>query len=140
MRAPDRQALRAGQRCVTRGAMTLHADVLRKLRALGHHQEPIVQVGKEGITEGLVAAAARAIFDHELVKVRIGSEAPDDRKMIAAALAEATKAELVQVLGRTALLYKRHPSKPKLLVTPKPEAKTGGTKKKLAKTGRQRRR
>lgn len=120
--------------------MTLHADVLRKLRALGHHLQPIVQVGKEGVTEGLVAAAARAIFDHELVKVRIGTEAPDDRTVIAAALAEATKSELVQVLGRTALLYKRHPSKPKLLVAPKPETKTSAAKKKLAKTGRARRR
>ena len=119
--------------------MTLHAEVLRKLRALGHHKEPIVQVGKEGVTEGLVAAAVRAIFDHELVKIRIAVEAPDDRKVIAAALAEATKSELVQVLGRTALLYKRHPSKPVLLVAPKPDAKPG-PKRKLARTGKQRRR
>jgi RNA-binding protein len=117
-------------------------DDLRQLRALGHHKEPIVQVGKEGVTEGLVIAASRALLDHELVKIRIASEAPEDRETTAAAVAEQTKATLVQVLGRTALLYKRHPSKPKLLVSAAREAKAattkvkGRNKKKLAPTGK----
>lgn len=116
--------------------MTLTADVLRKLRALGHHREPIVQVGKDGVTDGLVAAATRALLDHELIKVRIGSEAPEDREVSAAAVAERTASTLVQVLGRTALLYKRHPSKPKLLVPP--AAEKAGPKRKLARTGKSR--
>ena len=86
----------------------------RHMRGLGHHLDPLVQVGKEGVTEGLVKATARALLDHELIKVRVGSEAPDDRHATVAALASATSSLLVQVIGRTALLYKRHPKKPKL--------------------------
>lgn len=86
----------------------------RYLRGLGHHLDPLVQVGKEGVSDGLVKAVARALLDHELVKVRIGGEAPDDRHATSEALAAATTSLLVQVLGRTALLYKRHPKKPKI--------------------------
>lgn len=95
----------------------------RHLRGLGHHLEPVVQVGKEGVTDGLVKAVARALLDHELVKARIGGEAPDDRHATSEALAAATGATLVQVLGRTALLYKRHPKKPKLELPVEPKKK-----------------
>ncbi len=87
---------------------------LRYLRGLGHHLDPIVQVGKEGITDALVSALRTALAAHELVKVRIGSEAPIDRKDAGPELASRTGGTLAQTLGRTLLLYKRHPSKPKI--------------------------
>lgn len=102
---------------------------VRHLRGLGHHLEPVVQVGKEGVTDGVVKAVARALLDHELVKARIGGEAPDDRHETSAALAAATGARLVQVLGRTALLYKRHPKKPKLELPSEPRSKQTKTTK-----------
>lgn len=87
---------------------------IRYLRGLGHHLDAVVQIGKEGITEGLVTALSAALRAHELVKVRVGTESPIDRKDAGPELAEATGATLAQVLGRTLLLYKRHPSKPKI--------------------------
>ena len=87
---------------------------IRYLRGLGHHLAPIVQIGKDGITDALIAATARALNDHELIKVKVGSEAPIDRKEAGPELAEKTGATLAQTLGRTLLLYKRHPSKPKI--------------------------
>lgn len=98
----------------------LHGKATRFLRSLGHELSPTVQIGKDGITDGVVDATARALLDHELIKVRVGTEAPDDRSDCLAALAKATAAELVQVLGRTGLLYKRHPEKP-LIKLPKAE-------------------
>ena len=89
---------------------------IRYLRGLGHHLDPIVQVGKEGITDALVTATKRALLDHELVKVRVGAEAPIDRKEVGTLLAEATSALLAQTLGRTLLLYRRHPSEPKIVL------------------------
>jgi RNA-binding protein len=86
----------------------------RHLRALGHHLEPVVQIGKNGATESVTAAIIDAIEQHELVKVRIGTECPDDRNDIADKLAPAAGAAIVQVLGRTLLLYKRHPKEPKI--------------------------
>lgn len=94
--------------------MKLSGKASRFLRSLGHELSPVVQVGKEGVTDGLVAATARALLDHELIKVRVGAEAPDDRVASAEQLSERTGAALVQVLGRTCLLYRRHPEKPRI--------------------------
>jgi RNA-binding protein len=73
-------------------------------------------VGKEGVTEGLVAATRTALLTHELIKVKVQAEAPLDRKEAASQLAQRTESALAQVLGRTFLLYKRHPKKPKIVL------------------------
>jgi RNA-binding protein len=100
-------------------APTISTNATRHLRAIGHALKPIVQVGKEGITEGILAATQAALLTHELVKVKILSEAPVERHAAAQALADGTNAHLAQVLGRVALLYKRHPNKPKIVLPKK---------------------
>ena len=85
----------------------------RRLRAAGHHLSPVVQVGKEGVTEAVRAQLDRALLDHELVKVKVGTESPEDRFEAAQALGEGTGALVAQVLGRTVLVYRRHPEKPR---------------------------
>lgn len=94
--------------------LTYPGRVLRYLRSLGHHLQPVLSVGKEGVTEGLAAETERALLAHELIKVKVQQEAPVDRHEAAAELAAATTSTLVQVLGRTFLLYKRHPKEPKI--------------------------
>lgn len=84
-----------------------------KLRGAGHHLDPVVQVGKEGTTEAVRKQVQRALFDHELIKVRIGTECPEDRFAVADVLAGDPGVNVVQILGRTLLLYKRHPEKPR---------------------------
>ena len=91
----------------------------RKLRAHGHALDPLVQVGKGGVTRGVLAQVAQALFDHELVKVRIGTEAPADRFAVADELGEQPGTQVVQILGRTVLVYKRHPQKPRYEGKPK---------------------
>lgn len=88
----------------------------RYLRGLGHHLQPVVQVGKEGLTEGLVQALDAALTQHELIKVRLGDAAGENRHGIGEALADASMAELVQVLGRTLLLYRRREEDPEILL------------------------
>jgi RNA-binding protein len=88
-------------------------DLRRKLRAHGHALNPLVQVGKNGVTRGVLAQVAQALFDHELIKVRIGTECPEDRFAIADALSEQPGTNVVQILGRVVLVYKRHPQKPR---------------------------
>ncbi len=95
---------------------SLKGKAARHLRALGHDLTPVLYVGKEGITDGVVAATKTALLTHELIKVKVQSEAPLDRKEAAAQLAERTESALAQVLGRTFLLYKRHPKKPKIVL------------------------
>jgi len=96
--------------------MALTGKQHRHLRALGHHLEPIVQLGKHGLTSSVEAAIGQALDTHELVKVRLGTECPDDRGDVADKLATALKAEVAQQLGRTILLYRRHPKVPKIVL------------------------
>jgi RNA-binding protein len=86
----------------------------RHLRSLGHPLEPVVQLGKGGIDDGVLAAVDAALTQHELIKVRVGTEAPEERHEAADQLAAGTKSAVAQVLGRTILLYRRHPKKPKI--------------------------
>ncbi len=86
----------------------------RYLRGLGHHLAPVVQIGKDGHTEGVTAALAAALEDHELIKVKIGENVDEDRRELGEALAAATGADLVQVLGRTLLLYRAREEEPEI--------------------------
>ncbi len=89
------------------------------LRGLGHTRNAVLQIGKEGVTEPLLEELASQLHIHELVKVSIGRNAPDDRHTLAEELARRASAELVQVLGRMALVYRPRKDKPtiKLPVT-----------------------
>jgi RNA-binding protein len=88
----------------------------RHLRSLGHPLRPVVQIGKGGIDDGLVAAVDRALADHELVKVKVGEGAPVDRHEAADALAARTKSEVAQVLGKVVLLYRADADEPRIVL------------------------
>jgi RNA-binding protein len=79
---------------------------------LGHHLNPVVQIGKLGLTSGVTDAVLNALAEHELVKVRIGTECPEDRHELAERLGPLLGAEVVQVLGRTVLFYQRRAKDP----------------------------
>jgi RNA-binding protein len=88
----------------------------RHLRGLGHDLKPIVQVGKGGIDDGLVAAVEQALDDHELVKLKVGEAAKLDRHEAAETIAHKTHSEVAQVLGNTVLLYRAHPDDPAIVL------------------------
>jgi RNA-binding protein len=88
----------------------------RFLRGLGHHLDPVVHVGKEGISEGLLRAVDAALVEHELIKIRLGEAAGADRDQLGESLAESVGGELVQVLGRTVLVYRRRAEDPQIVL------------------------
>jgi RNA-binding protein len=85
----------------------------RALRSAGHALSPVVQIGKQGVTAPVVAQVTRALFDHELIKIKLGTECPDTRFEVAECLGTEPGVQVAQILGRTVLLYKRHPKEPK---------------------------
>ncbi len=85
----------------------------RALRAAGHHLAPVVQMGKEGVTEALTRQVSQALLDHELIKVKVGTESPEDRFEAAERLGLQSGAAVAQILGRTILLYRKHPARPR---------------------------
>ncbi len=94
--------------------MTLTGKQKRHLRSIGNALQPIVRLGKDGIDEGVVRAVDVALERHELIKVKLGSGADEDRHEASEFLATQTKSEVAQVMGGTILLYRRHPKEPKI--------------------------
>lgn len=86
------------------------------LKSLGHHLQPIVQVGHQGVTPEVLTETAGALEAHELVKVRLGEHAPGERHELAEQLASGTGAALAQVIGRVALLYKAREKDPEIVL------------------------
>jgi RNA-binding protein len=84
----------------------------RHLRALAHPLHPIVQVGKGGLDDGLVAAVDQALADHELIKVKVGENADASKADVAEQLAQRTKSEVAQIIGNIVLLYRADADKP----------------------------
>lgn len=78
----------------------------RFLRAEAHHLTPIFQVGKGGVNEHLIRHVAEALETRELIKVSILNNNTDDRDEVAAEITKGAGAELVQVIGKTIVLYK----------------------------------
>ncbi len=94
----------------------------RYLRGLGHELKVIVQVGKGGIDDGVIAAVDQALTDHELIKLKVGDSANLDRHDAATDLAKRTNSDVAQVLGYTVLLYRPDPEDPKITL---PRVKAG---------------
>lgn len=82
----------------------------RQLRQAGKTLDASATVGKEGLTDGVVANISDLLDRRELLKVRLPAGAV--RKTIAADLAAKTAAELITVVGRTCLLYRPNPALP----------------------------
>ena len=83
------------------------------LRAMGHALKPLLHVGKEGVTKEAAAALEEALSTRELLKVRVLEAAPEPARESAHALASRVEGvHVVQVVGRTALIYRSHPDKP----------------------------
>ncbi len=96
----------------------------RALRAAGHHLSAVVQVGKDGVSDALLRQLDEQLLAHELVKVKVGTESPEDRFEVADRLGSAAGAQVAQILGRTVLVYRRHPEKPRF----EPKEAAGGTR------------
>jgi RNA-binding protein len=114
------------------------------LRALAHDLKPVVQIGVQGVTEGVLRAVDEALTTHELIKVRVSGEGGDLRA-VGAELAAASRAHLAQVMGRMLLLFRRRKNKPVVLLPgekpPRPRSgsnlqRTGGPARKKKRKAR----
>lgn len=88
----------------------------RYLRALGQRLAATLHVGHDGVTDAVVGQADTQLEARELIKVRVSDNAPGSRHEAAAELAQRTDAEVAQVLGRTALLYRPRKQDPAIVL------------------------
>ncbi|WP_216828995.1 ribosome assembly RNA-binding protein YhbY [Alkalihalobacterium elongatum] len=78
----------------------------RFLRSKAHHLTPIFQVGKGGVNENMIKQINDALEARELLKVSVLQNCEDEKDEVANDLSKGAKAELVQVIGNTIVLYK----------------------------------
>lgn len=76
------------------------------LKGLAMTMDPIFQIGKSSVTPELTAAIAEALEARELIKISVLKNCLDDGRSLAEVLAERTRAEVVQVIGKKIVLYK----------------------------------
>ena len=84
------------------------------LRSMGQKLEPVVMMGKEGVTPTVVQAAQEAIKKRELIKVRVLQNCMEEPEDAITMLAERADVNLVQIIGRNGMLFKRNYDKPKI--------------------------
>ncbi|MHB9025046.1 MAG: ribosome assembly RNA-binding protein YhbY [Armatimonadota bacterium] len=89
--------------------MALTGKQKRVLRSRGQLLEPVVFIGKEGVSEAAVASTEEALHTRELIKVRVLKAAPYGASLSAGQLAEATGGEVAGSVGHTFLLYRANP-------------------------------
>ena len=79
-------------------------------------QDTIIQVGKGGITEAVIDSVSAALKARELVKGRVLENSMLTAREACDALAQACRAEQVQVIGTKFVLYKRNEKEPKIVL------------------------
>ena len=87
--------------------MSLTGDQKHFLRGLAHHRKPSVTVGASGLAENVVQEIRHALHHHELLKIKLPASRRDQRRRLAERICEDTGAELVQIVGRMCIIYRR---------------------------------
>ena len=93
--------------------MDLTSKQRRYLRSLAHHLKPSVQIGGNGVSSSIAEKVSFELENHELIKVKIG-DSDMKAKTAGPILAEQCKAGLVQVIGKTIVLYRPRKDKPEI--------------------------
>ncbi len=100
---------------------TLTSRQKQFLKALAHPLNPLVQIGKEGMSAGIIATVKAELLNHELIKVKIGNNSGLEKHTTSQTVAEQTESILVQLIGKVFVLYKSNPeiTKEKRIKLPK---------------------
>jgi RNA-binding protein len=78
------------------------------LRGLAHAMHPIVELGRQGLTEAFVGELERSLESHELIKIRLRADRAE-RRQLAAELTSRLRCEVVGLIGQVAILYRPAP-------------------------------
>ncbi len=87
--------------------MKLNTKIQQQYRAKAHKLKPIVMIGGKGLTETVNQEIDRALFDHELIKIRIQAADREERKKLFAEICKLHQAFGIQMVGNIATLYRK---------------------------------
>ncbi|TNG95603.1 ribosome assembly RNA-binding protein YhbY [Testudinibacter sp. TR-2022] len=98
-------------------AINLTTKQKQYLKGLAHNLKPVVMLGANGLTEGVVAEIDNALNHHELIKVKVAGAERETKQLIIDAIVRETSAAAVQLIGHILVLYR--PSKEPIIRLPK---------------------
>lgn len=78
------------------------------LKAKAHHIKPVVMLGAKGLTPSVISEADTALLTHELIKIKINGAEKPERQAIVHELCQQLDADLVQLIGHVAILYRKN--------------------------------
>jgi RNA-binding protein len=78
------------------------------LRKLAHHLKPVVQVGRQGLSDLVIAKVNQELAAHELIKVKF-IDFQDQKHELTDELVAQSDSTLVRLIGNVAILYRQHP-------------------------------
>ena len=85
------------------------------LRALAHHLKPVAHIGAGGLTDAALHGIEEAFNTRELLKVKVLESAPEGAWETGDEIAARLEGvQVAQTIGRTVILYRRHPEKPEI--------------------------
>ena len=76
------------------------------LKGVAHHLSPVVMLGGNGLTEGVLAEIDNALNHHELIKVKIAGADRETKQLIIDAIVRETQSSNVQTIGHILVLYR----------------------------------
>ncbi len=88
----------------------------RYLRGLAHALKPVILIGDAGLTDAVAKEAARALHDHELIKVKARGADRERRDEMFNELARRTDSALIHRIGHVAVMYRPRPDLPKIVI------------------------
>lgn len=91
--------------------MTLTTKQKQFLKGLAHHLNPVVMLGGNGLTEGVLAEIDHALDHHELIKVKIAGADRETKELIVQAILRETESQKVQQIGHVLVLYRQSDDK-----------------------------
>lgn len=92
----------------------------RQLRKLAHALNPVIRVGRAGVSAAVVNETDLALTAHELIKVKIAAGDRTRRDEAITLLCDRCTAECVQRIGNVAVLYRANPKKKRPIILPLP--------------------
>ena len=82
------------------------------LRSQAHHLEPVVLIGKHGITDGTIRSIDRVLETRELIKIKF-REFKDEKSSLSEKITELTNSQVVGIIGHTAIIFRQNPDSDK---------------------------
>ena len=85
----------------------LNTKQKQHLKSLAHKMKPVVMIGNNGLTEGVLSEIEIALEHHELIKIKVSGSDKETKNLIAKTICNETQSTFIQLIGNIIVLFKQ---------------------------------